>query len=81
MAITHYATIDRIEPYGEDGKYYKLIFALKARAVPQGEIPLKNAPAVFVMGPKYTTFAKLLAAKKIADLIGNVGWAGKSKAP
>ena len=29
-AITHYAPVDRIEPYGEDGKY-KLIFSLKAK--------------------------------------------------
>lgn len=29
-AVTHYAPVNRIEPYGEDGKY-KLIFSLKAR--------------------------------------------------
>ena len=28
-AITHYAPVDRIEPYGENGKY-KLIFSEKA---------------------------------------------------
>jgi hypothetical protein len=79
-AVTHYAPVDRIEPYGEDGKY-KLIFSLKARELPQGKIPLGDAHPVFVMGPKYTTFAKLIAAKTIADLVGAVGWAGKSKAP
>jgi hypothetical protein len=80
MAITHYAPVDRIEPYGDDGGYYRLIFSLKAREMPQGKIPLGGAQPVFVMGPKYTTFAKLIAAKKIADLVGTVGWAGKSKA-
>ena len=79
-AITHYAPIDRIEPYGDDGEY-RLIFSLKARELPQGKIPLGDAHPVFVMGPKYTTFAKLIAAKTIADLVGTVGWAGKSKAP
>jgi len=68
-AVTHYAPVDRIEPYGEDGKY-KLIFSLKAREVPQGKIPLGDAHPVTVMGPKYTTFAKLITAKQVADLFG-----------
>jgi hypothetical protein len=31
-AITHYAPVDRIEPYGEGGKY-KLVFSMKAKPV------------------------------------------------
>jgi len=69
MAITHYAPVDRIEPYGDGGKY-KLVFSLKARPLPQGKIPLGDAHPVTVMGPKYTTFAKLMAAKKLTDVIG-----------
>lgn len=69
MAITHYAPVDRIEPYADEGKY-KLIFSLKAREVPQGKIPLGDAPQGAMQGPRYTTFAKLLAAKKLTDLVG-----------
>ena len=31
-AVTHYAPVDRIEPYGEEGKY-KLLFSEKAKAI------------------------------------------------
>ncbi len=33
-AITYYAKVSRIEPYGDEGKY-KLIFAEPAKALPQ----------------------------------------------
>jgi hypothetical protein len=69
MAITHYAPVDRIEPYGDEGKY-KLIFSLKAREIPQGKIPFGDAPQGAMQGPRYTTFAKLMAAKKLTDLVG-----------
>jgi len=67
-AITHYAPVDRIEPYGEGGKY-KLIFAMKAK--PIGPIPYGDAPKSTMMGSRYTTFAQLIAAKKLTDLIRN----------
>jgi hypothetical protein len=66
-AITHYAPVDRIEPYGEGGKY-KLIFSMKAK--PIGPIPFADAPQGAMQGPRYTTFAKLTAAKKLTDLTG-----------
>jgi hypothetical protein len=69
MGITHYAPVDRIEPYGEDGKY-KLVFALKARELPQGIIPLADANGMLMAAPRYTTLAKLLAGKKLADVVG-----------
>ena len=69
MAITHYAPVDRIEPYGDGGKY-KLIFSLKARELPQGHNSLGDAPQGAMQGPRYTTFAKLMAAKKLTDLVG-----------
>jgi hypothetical protein len=66
-AITHYAPVNRIEPYGEGGKY-KLIFSMKAR--PIGPIPFGDATTGAMQGPRYTTFSKLVAAKKLTDLIG-----------
>jgi len=66
-AITHYAPIDRIEPYGESGKY-KLIFSEKA--IPIGPIPFGDAPSGMMQGPRYTSFEKLKTAKKLSDLLG-----------
>lgn len=66
-AITHYAPVARIEPYGEEGKY-KLLFAEKAKSI--GPIPYGDAPSGAMQGPRYTTFAKLQSAKKLTDLVG-----------
>jgi hypothetical protein len=68
-AVTHYAPVERIEPYGESGKY-KLVFSEKAKPVDQGQIPLGDVNPVFMMGSKYTSLAKLKAAHTLADLIG-----------
>jgi hypothetical protein len=65
-AITHYAPVARIEPYGEDGKY-KLIFSEKAKAI--GPIPFGDATPGAMQGPRYTTFEKLQTAKKLSDLV------------
>lgn len=67
-AITHYAPVARIEPYGEEGKY-KLVFSEKAKAI--GPIPMGNAPSGSMQGPRYTSFAKLKTAKKLMDLFKN----------
>lgn len=64
-AITHYAPVDHIEPYGEGGKY-KLVFSEKAKAIEP--IPFGDAPQGAMQGPRYTTFARLKAAKKLTDL-------------
>ena len=66
-AITHYAPVDRIEPYGEGGKY-KLIFSEKAQLI--GPIPYADATPGAIQGPRYTTFEKLKNAKKLTDIIG-----------
>lgn len=66
-AITHYAPVDRIEPYGDAGKY-RLIFSEKAQ--PIGPIPFGDAPSGAMQGPRYTTFDKLKGAKQLSDLIG-----------
>lgn len=65
-AITHYARVERIEPYGEEGKY-RLIFAEPARPVPQ-RIPFADATPGSMQGPRYTSLSKLLAAKCVSDL-------------
>jgi len=66
-AITHFAPVSRIEPYGEEGKY-KLVFSEKAK--PIGPIPFGDAPSGLMQGPRYTTFAKLKSAQKLTDLFG-----------
>lgn len=65
-AVTHVAPVARIEPYGDSGKY-KLIFSEPAK--PIGPIPFGDAPSGFMQGPRYTTYNKLIKAKKVTDLI------------
>ncbi|MEM8971235.1 MAG: GIY-YIG nuclease family protein [Pseudomonadota bacterium] len=69
-AVTHYAPVSRIEPYGDSGKY-KVVFAEPAKEI--GPIPYGDAPPHSMRGPRYTTFRKLLAAKQISDLGGGAG--------
>jgi hypothetical protein len=65
MKVTHYAPVASIEPYGEEGKY-KLIFGESAK--PIGPIPFADAPQGSMQGIRYTTFEKLMKAKKLIDL-------------
>lgn len=65
-AITYVAPVDRIEPYGEEGKY-KLIFSEPAKKL-KHPIPFSDSPQGFMQGPKYTNFEKLKEAKRVADL-------------
>lgn len=65
-AITHIALVDRIEPYGEEGKY-KLIFSEPAKKL-ERPIPFGDSPQGLMQGPKYTMFEKLKIAKRVADL-------------
>lgn len=64
-AITHYAPVDRIEPYGESGKY-RVVFSEKARLI--GPIDFSGAPSGAMRSPRYTTFQKLKMAKKFKDI-------------
>jgi hypothetical protein len=68
-AITHVAPISRIEPYGEGGKY-QLVFSEPARLITK--IPFADAPSGSMKGPRYTTYSKLMIAKKLTDLTGNI---------
>jgi len=68
-AITHYAPVDRIEPYGEEGKY-KVIFSEPAKKI-EPPIAFGDAPLGMMQGPKYTNFEKLKSARKLTDLFGS----------
>jgi len=64
-AVTHVAPVEKIEPYGEAGKY-KLVFSEPAK--PIGPIRFADAPSGFMQGPRYTTYEKLKFAKKVTEL-------------
>lgn len=66
-AVTHYAPVSRIEPYGEGGKY-RVIFSEEAKEI--GPIPYGDAPMGAMQGPRYTSFSKLQTATKLTDLLG-----------
>jgi hypothetical protein len=63
-AVTHFASVKQIEPYGDNGKY-KLVFAEPAKAV--GPIPFGQAITGSMQGTRYTTLAKLQTAKIVVD--------------
>ena len=67
-AITHYAPVSRIEPYGESGKH-KLIFAEKATPI-HPRITFDDAPQGSMQGPRYASFESLKTAKTLTDLFG-----------
>ncbi len=64
-AITHWAEIKGIEPYGNGGKY-KLVFKGVAQRLekPVGISTRKDAP----QGPRYTNFQKLMRAEHVSEL-------------
>jgi len=65
-AITHFAPVERIEPYGDAGKY-RLTFSEPAKPLPS-PIPFADAPQGFMQGPRYTSYAKLASAQRVTDL-------------
>jgi hypothetical protein len=65
-AVTHLAPVKHIEPYGDSGKY-KVVFSEPAKPIKL--IPYGDAPSGFMQGPRYTTHARLLAAKTVQDLV------------
>lgn len=64
-AITHFAPVDHIEPYG-DSRKYKVVFSQQAK--PIGPIAYGNSPPGAMQGTRYTTYEKLIAAKTLVDL-------------
>lgn len=66
-AITHYAPVARIEPYGEGGKY-KVVFSESAKRI--GPILYGDATPGAMQSPRYTSFSRLRNAKKLTDVLG-----------
>jgi len=64
-AVTHYAEVESIEPYGDGGKY-KLNFGGPAKEI--GPIPFSNAPQGTMQSPRYTSHHRLFKARKLTDL-------------
>jgi len=64
-AITHYAEVESIEPYGDGGKY-KLNFKLSAQKI--GPIEHKSGKQGTLQGPRYTSLKKLKKAKEMIDI-------------
>lgn len=69
-AITHYAPVERIEPYGDGGKY-RLVFSEPAKPLLR-PIPFADAPQGSMQAPRYTSLSKLLSAKGIVELFANL---------
>ena len=65
-AVTHIASVERIEPYGEEGKY-KLIFSEPAKEL-ENPIPVADAPRGMMQSIRYTNHEKFKTAKKVAEL-------------
>ncbi len=62
-AVTHYAPVKEIEPYGEGGKYQLIFSGPPVEITP---IPFADAAPGLMQGPHYTTLGKLLAAKSVS---------------
>lgn len=65
-AITHIAPVEKIEPFGDGGKY-KLIFSEPARAI--APIPYDDAPKGCMQGTRYTNSQILKEAHKLSDIL------------
>ena len=59
-AITHYAPVEKNEPYGDNNKY-KVIFSQPAQPLDK-PIPYGNASSGSMQGSRYTSFSKLMTA-------------------
>jgi len=64
-AVTHYAKVDSIEPYGDGGKY-KLNFEAPAEKI--GPIVYGSAKQGMMQSTRYTSHEKLFTAKALDDL-------------
>jgi hypothetical protein len=68
-AVTHIAEIDRIEPFGDEGKF-KLLFKGPATKLDKS-IPYGKAPSGAMQGPRYCTKQAFDDAKSVADLMAS----------
>ncbi len=66
-AITHYAEIDRIEPF-QDKKY---IAYFKAGTIKEiGPIRYEHSALTAIQSPRYFNFQKVVEASTLRDLVG-----------
>jgi len=65
-AVTHWAPVERIEPYGDTGKY-RLIFSEPAKKL-EKSIPFGDAKQGSMQGSRYTRLSDLLASKDLGEL-------------
>jgi hypothetical protein len=65
-SITHYAPVEKIEPYGDNNKY-KVIFSQSAKALDK-PISYGNASSGCMQTSRYTSFSKLMKADTLTDL-------------
>lgn len=66
-AVTHVAEIERLEPFGDEGKF-KVVFKGLAQQLTK-PIPYGNAPSGAMQGPRYCTKKALDEAKSVSDLV------------
>lgn len=66
-AVTHIAEIDRIEPFGDEGKF-KIYFKCAATKLEKA-IPYGNAPSGAMQGLRYCTKQAFDEAKSVGDLV------------
>lgn len=66
-AVTHVAEIDRIEPFGDEGKF-KVFFKGPATEL-EKPIPYGDAPPGAMQGPRYCTKRALDEAQSVRDLV------------
>ncbi len=64
-AVTHFAEVESIEPYG-DGEKYKLNFIASAKEI--GPIELGKAKPGVLQSSRYTSYEKLKSAQEVMDL-------------
>lgn len=65
-AVTHCAPVERIEPYGDTGKY-RLVFSEPARKLDQ-PIPFGDAKQGSMQGSRYALLSDLLKASTLGEL-------------
>lgn len=65
-AVTHWAPVERIEPYGDTGKY-RLVFSQPAKAL-DNPIRLGGAKPGTMQGSRYARLVDVLAAKSLKEL-------------
>lgn len=64
-AITHFAEVESIEPYGDGGKY-KLNFTAPAKKI--APIKFGGGKQGILQSPRYTSYDKLTTARELMDL-------------